>query len=50
MQDEDEAKEIDKLFKDLLDELKLDYLSVISSNESIPKIIDYITKVTYQQL
>ena len=32
------------------DELKLDYLSVISSNESIPKIMDYITKVTYQQL
>lgn len=43
MQDEDEAKEIDKLFKDLLNELKLEYLSVISSNESIPKIMDYIT-------
>jgi hypothetical protein len=43
IQDEEEAKEIDTLFKSLLDELKLDYLSVISSKESIPKIMDYIT-------
>lgn len=42
IQDEEEAKEIDTLFKSLLDELKLDYLSVISSKESIPKIMDYI--------
>ena len=42
MQDEEEAKEIDTLFKSLLDELNLDYLSVVSSKESIPKIMDYI--------
>jgi hypothetical protein len=42
IQDEEEAKEIDTLFKSLLDELKLEYLSVISSKESIPKIMDYI--------
>jgi len=45
IQDEEEAKEIDTLFKDLLDELKLDYLSVVSSKESIPKIMDYISNV-----
>jgi ABC-type dipeptide/oligopeptide/nickel transport system ATPase component len=42
IQEEEEAKEIDTLFKSLLDELKLEYLSVVSSKESIPKILDYI--------
>jgi len=42
MQDEEEAKEIDNLFKNLLDELNLEYLSVISSKKSIPRIMDYI--------
>jgi hypothetical protein len=45
IQDEEEAKEIDILFKNLLDELKLEYLSVVSSKDSIPKIMDYITNI-----
>ena len=42
MQDEQEAKLIDKQFKNLLEELKLPYKSFLSSRESIPKILDYI--------
>jgi hypothetical protein len=42
MQDENEAKEIDLQFKELLKEFKLPYKSFLSSKESIPKIIDYI--------
>lgn len=42
--DEKQAREIDALFKNLLDELNLNYLSVISSRKSLPKIIEYITK------
>jgi hypothetical protein len=42
LQDEDEAIEIDKKFKELLEELNLPYLSIISSKDSIPKIIEYI--------
>ena len=42
LQDEIEAKEIDKQMKELLHEYKLDYLSIISSKDSITQIIDYI--------
>jgi hypothetical protein len=42
IQDEQEAKLIDKQFKNLLEELKLPYKSFLSSRESIPKILDYI--------
>lgn len=42
IQDEEEAKEIDILFKSLLDELELKYLSIVSSKESISKIMEYI--------
>jgi hypothetical protein len=45
MQNEEESKNIDILFKNLLDELKLPYLSVISSKESISKIMDYVLDV-----
>ena len=44
IQDEEESKQIDILFKNLLHELNLPYLSVISSKNSIPQIIDYIKK------
>jgi hypothetical protein len=42
MQDEQEAKLIDKQFKELLHELELPYKSFLSSQQSIPKILDYI--------
>jgi hypothetical protein len=42
IQDEQEAKLIDKQFKNLLEELKLPYKSFLSSRDSIPKILDYI--------
>ncbi len=42
IQDEEESKQIDVLFKNLLDELSLRYLSVISSKDSIPQILNYI--------
>ena len=42
LQNETEAKEIDKQMKDLLDEYNLNYLSIISSKDSIKQIIDYI--------
>lgn len=42
LQDESEAKKIDKQMKDLLDEYNLDYLIIISSKDSIKEIIDYI--------
>ena len=42
IQEEEESKQIDVLFKDLLDELKLPYLSIISSKDSINSIMDYI--------
>lgn len=44
LQDENEAKKIDKQMKDLLDEYKLDYLSIISSKDSIKEIVEYILK------
>ena len=44
MQNEQESKQIDLQFKELLHELKLPYKSFLSSRESIPKIIDYILK------
>lgn len=43
IQNEEEAKQIDIQFKELLHELKLPYKSFLSSRESIPKIIDYCT-------
>ena len=42
MQDEDESKKIDTQFKELLHELNLPYKSFLSSQKSIPGIIDYI--------
>ena len=44
MQNEKEAMEIDILMKDLLDELGLDYLSVISSRGSIEDILSYLKR------
>ena len=42
MQNEDESKKIDIMFKNLLDEFNLPYLSIISSKKSIPTIMNYI--------
>ena len=42
MQDEDESKKIDTQFKELLHELNLPYKSFLSTQKSIPGIIDYI--------
>ena len=42
LQNENEAKEIDKQMKDLLHEYNLDYLSIISSKDSIKEIVEYI--------
>lgn len=42
IQNEEESKHVDVLFKGLLDELKIEYLSVISSKDSIPKILEYL--------
>jgi hypothetical protein len=42
MQDEEESKKIDTQFKELLHELDLPYKSFLSSQQSIPGIIDYI--------
>ena len=44
LQNEQEAKYIDNQMKELLQEFDLPYLSIISSKESIPQIIDYIKK------
>ena len=49
IQNEDEAILIDKEFKNLLDELNLDYISVLSSKESIKTIIDYIVHDEYKE-
>jgi hypothetical protein len=42
LQNENEAKEIDIKFKSLLEEFELPYLSIVSSKESIVKIVEYI--------
>lgn len=42
MQNEEESKKIDTQFKELLHELNLPYKSFLSSQQSIPGIIDYI--------
>ena len=42
LQDETEAKKIDKQMKELLHEYQINYLSIISSKDSIKQIIDYI--------
>ena len=42
LQTEIQAKEIDTQMKELLDKFNLPYLSIISSKNSISKIIDYI--------
>lgn len=42
LQDEEESKNIDNLFKELLDELQIEYLSVISSKDSLDNIMKWI--------
>lgn len=42
LQTEIQAKEIDKQMKDLLHEYNIDYLSIISSKDSIKEIVEYI--------
>lgn len=46
LQDEIEAKEIDKQMKELLHQYNLEYLSIISSKDSIKQIVDYILAQT----
>lgn len=42
VQNEEQAKEIDTQFKELLESLGIQYLSVISSRDSIQQIIEYV--------
>jgi AAA domain len=46
LQNEKEAINIDSQFKELLDELNLNYLEILSSKNSIPQVIDYIISNT----